>query len=654
MEDAPSAGESSRQPAELHLSGLPPFIPAAVTLPKHLRHPSLPPPTGPLPRPPSITENEEIGARLSASSPLGTGSIRSKLTAFPFPTIPETGTAPIPPAMLSPRIAQTPKSGSPAQFSPSNFLPTTSDSPVSLGRQPSAHTQASSDALGEISPPATQYDAAPFPPSDPDNRQSSSSTNSAGSEYSGSSLSESQGDARFDLISTADVRGLAISNPIPFPQTQSLLPTERRDSNISLNSNSNGANPSRPSRRESYVSGISVEDIQADSRRLSRLSGLSYISGGAAFVVSEEGKSEGRESSISYRVEKVVHDLTGTTTSKSSDSRGEGPSVPFAPPLGSPTTLGGIKDPSIRVHPADNRFEHTYRMRRASEAEEPILVPVYTFEPPGKFPDRSRMTAPRTIPRFVNHTPRNFSLPGLSASRSTPRSSSDSAEMLLARTDNLDGADQQDVRAPEVAYGAHAKTRRASGPILPVARSPQAVMPTSPTSHSGRIGQLPRIMQTLGAERYFNKETARQRFEREHSHYFHDLDRLERASWPEPSVPQQEPIPGRKFSFSSKYGVPTLNRPPDAYIGDDIHPGRWPDRYKRQKRIGRSLLCACLVMPPMWLIMAVGLLDNLVLEMTDGEIWGVGKAEKTVAGWLGGVFCFSLIVAIITIGIVVL
>ncbi|KAK6339017.1 hypothetical protein TWF696_009813 [Orbilia brochopaga] len=654
MEDAPPTGESSKQ--QLRLSGLPPFVPVPVTLPKHLRQPSLPPPTGPLPRPPSITENEEIGARLSASSPLGTGSIRTKLTAFPFPTIPESGTAPIQPVTLSPRIAQTPKSPS-GQFSSPNLLATSNDSPASLGRQPSAHTQASSDALGESpSPPPAQYDPITFPPSDPDNRQSSNSTVSAVSEYSGSSLSESQDETRFDLLSTGDVRGLAILNAIPFPQTGTLLPAERRDSNISLNSNSNGANAGRLSRRESYVSGISVEDIQADTRRLSRLSGLSHISGSAAFIVSEEGKSEGRNSSISYRVEKVPPELTGTTTSKSSLSRGEGPSGPplVSPPLASPTTLGTIKDPSIKVHPADNRFEHTYRMRRASEAEEPILVPVYTFEPPGKFPDRTRMTAPRTIPRFVNHTPRNFSLPGRSASKSTPRSSSDSAEMLLGRNGNMDGADQQDVQAPETAYGAHAKTRRASGPILPVARSPQVVMPTSPTTHSGRIGHLPRIMQTLGAERYFKKETASQRFEREHSHYFHDLERLEGASWPEASVQQQEPIPGRKFSFSSKYGVPTLNRPPDAYVGDDIHPGRWPERYKRQKRIGRSLLCACLIMPPMWLIMAVGLLDNLVLEMTDGEIWGVGKAEKTIAGWLGGLFCFTLIVAIITVGIVVL
>ncbi|EWC45787.1 hypothetical protein DRE_05124 [Drechslerella stenobrocha 248] len=652
MEDASSEGESSRP--QLHLSGLPPFIP--VTLPKHLRHPSLPPPTGPLPRPPSITENEEIGARLSANSPLMTGSMRSKLTAFPFPTIPEMGTAPAQPETLSQLTTQTPKSPSSSQLSPSNFL-VSSDSPASLARQPSAHTQASSDALGETPGPSTLYGPAALTSSTQGHRQSAISTSSDRSDYSGLSLTESHPDDSDDLMPATAPMGLSISNSTPLLHSQSLsfLRGDRRDSNLSLNSTTNGPNPGRGSRRESYVSGISIEDIQADSRRLSRISGLSYMSGGAAIVVSEEDTNLGRNSSISYKVHKVLPELTGVTPLKrdESSSGGEGPSEvqPISPisPI-SPGRLGSFKDP-IRVHPADHRFEHTYRVRRASEAEEPIFVPVYTFEPPGKFPDRSRITAPKTVPRFVNHTPRNFSLPGRSTSKSTPRSSSDSAEMLLGGSGTFDGTDPYDIQAPETAYGAHMKTRRSSGPMLPVPRSPQALMPTSPTSHSSRVGQLPKIMQPLGAEKYFKKETASQRFEREHSHYFHDLDRVERA---EGIASPNEPIHRPRYSFTARYGVPSMNRPPDAYIGDDINPGRWPDRYKRQKRIGRSLLCVCVLMPPMWLIMAVGLLDNLVLEMTDGDIWGVGQSEKVAAAWLGGIFCFSLVVAIITVGVVVL
>ncbi|KAK6539574.1 hypothetical protein TWF694_009784 [Orbilia ellipsospora] len=628
MEDASAAVAGAPRPS-LHLSSLPAFSP--VTLPKHLRQPSLPAPSGPLPRPPSVLENEEIGARLSASSPPATGSVRSKLTAFPFPSIPEIGVSPAADPIynnnendlirdkLSPLTSASSKSQSSGQLSPLNFV-TSGDSPGSLGRQPSAHTQASSDALGENSRPSVQYEST-IPPHIDRYNQASNRLSTNDSIYSSSSIPSSQSNVLHNslMISSARRRE-TLDLLIPEHQTGALL----------------------------QKIATSSSDLGEEHRSTSRLSRLSYISSGAAFIVSEDGTSR-RSSGQSYVVENLlpsIGDLPGLNNMHADPVKG--PEHMHSRQGSNLTgTLGHLKDPSVRVHPADDRFEHTYRMRRASEAEDPIYVPVYSFEPPGKFPDRTRVTAPRVAPRFINHTPRNFSLPGREFGDGTiPRSSSDSAEMLLGHSTKSNGAGGT-IPKPAATYDPQNRRRSSFGitlkklsPIsgLDLSKKRSNTLPIDPTS---RVKP--------------KKETARQKFEREHSHYFHDLSHLEKGNWsntPTTGAPELQ-IHGPRHSFS-KYGVPGLNRPDDSYIGDNIDPHRWPEQCKRQKRIGRSLLCACLLMPPMWLIMAVGLLDNLVVELTNGEIWCVGRTEKTIAAWLGGMFCFSLIVTIITVGVVVL
>ncbi|KAF3907775.1 hypothetical protein AA313_de0210360 [Arthrobotrys entomopaga] len=641
MEDASAAAAGAPRPS-LRLSSLPTFSPQP--LPKHLRHPSLPAPSGPLPRPPSVLENEEIGARLSASSPPATGSVRSKLIAFPFPSIPEIGVSPaVDPIYnpnendptrdkLSPLVSQSSRSQSSSQLSPLNFA-LHGDSPGSLTRQPSAHTQASSDALGENSRPSVQYESTIPPHINQYNNQVSNRHSVNESTISSSSIPTSSSNVLHNssMINSARRRE-TLDLLIPEYQTDALL------QKITTSSSDPGE----------------------EHRSTSRLSRLSYISSGAAFIVSENGTSR-RSSGQSYLVENLLpsmgdlQDLNNLHAAPEKEPQlDSSPRAPEFEPKHSRQgsnltgTLGHTIDPSVRVHPADNRFEHTYRMRRASEAEDPIYVPVYSFEPPGKFPDRTRPTAPRVAPRFINHTPRNFSLPGREFGEPTiPRSSSDSAEMLLGHSTKFDGADRT-VSKPAATYNPQNR-RRSSFGITLKKLSPIGGLDLS-KKRSNTLPTDPAI-----AKEKSKKETARQRFEREHSHYLHDLSHLEKGN-NRPNTPTVGPeiqIHGPRHSFS-KYGVPGLNRPNDSYIGDNIDPQRWPEQSKRQKRIGRSLLCACLLMPPMWLIMAVGLLDNLVVELTNGEIWSVGRTEKTIAAWLGGMFCFSLIVTIITVGVVAL
>ncbi|KAF3901703.1 hypothetical protein ABW20_dc0105633 [Dactylellina cionopaga] len=447
------------------------------------------------------------------------------------------------------------------------------------------------------------------------------------SRYSGSSLAISQADSPLQdppLIHS-------VRRPISALHPQDIIsPIEWDGANPVLNSNRN-------------ESTLSVENFEDNARCLSRLSRLSYISNGAAFVVSEESESSQRSSGLFYRVESIMpglRDLPDATPSNNRTSK----HVSTRNDNHLAGTLGNIKDSAVRIHPADSRFE-----QRATDAEEPIYVPVYTFEPPGKFPDRSRLTAPKAAPRFVNHTPRNFSLPGRAVGDIGPRSSSESNEMLLGDAGKFDGGNA-DTSVPPRAYGAQGRFTRSIG-IFPD-RRPSFTIPSLPKRNKRKTDPFDDSIHRI--ESHFKKETARQKFEKEHSHYFHDLDHLAKAQWPDtPGYPQIQ-IHGPRHSFSSKYGFPTLNRPEDAYVGDNINKDRWPERYKRQKRIGRSLLCVCLLMPPFWLVMAVGLLDNLVVEVTAGEIWSVGEPEKAAAAWLGGLSCFALIVFVIAIGIVVL
>ncbi|KAK6340474.1 hypothetical protein TWF730_002225 [Orbilia blumenaviensis] len=563
----------SPPPPPLYLSTLPAF-----SLQKHLYPPSNPPPSGPLPRPPSNLENQAIAARLSASSPPTSTSLHPKPLAYPFPSFSDTSERDLcGPSNLPAFDPTTSTNVSPAsQPSPLDSL-LDGNSPLPVDRRPSAITQASSDALGENCRPSQLA----LPPFDQNGWKSSA----GGSDYSASSL----------LVSHEEVAS---------PKSD-LLPHLAR-------------------------SVLSVEEIQHDSHSLGRLSRLSYVSGGAAFVVSEGDSLAHSNSAQSYRVDNVLPDFEAQRTAH----------------LGNPTiyeancqhgfyinsTLGNPRDSRLRIHPADNRFEHTYRVRKADGAEEPIYVPVYVFEPPGNFPDRSRLTAPLATPKFLNHTPRNFSLPGKSGGGPPARFSSDSAEMLLGSTSKFDGVIPE-IRLPPRTYDSQRRAiqpfrKSVAASILPEKKKPK---------NSGQS----------------SKETAHQRFEREHIHYFRDLDHLEESFYPAALIPPQIQIHGPKI-LVSRYGIPALRQPEDAYTGDEINEGRWPERYKRQKRIGRSLLCMCIVMPPLWLIMAAGLLDNLVAEMTSGEIWGVGRPEKVLAAWFGGLFCLSLTATIIAVGVIAL
>ncbi|KAK6520359.1 hypothetical protein TWF506_000631 [Arthrobotrys conoides] len=553
---------------------------SVFSLPRHLRHPSNPPPTGPLPRPPSVLENQEIGARLSLSSPLFSASIRPRLVANLGQGFGE-----------SSQSISNSKSSLTTQLSPFNSLPGSSDSPSPVGRQPSANTQASSDALGENYLPFRPLNPSPLD----QNSRKSSAVSADCSRYSGSSL----------LISDEET----------------------------------APSPPRPAQTLNFdQSVVSIEEPQQDSRSLDRLSRLSYISGGAAFVVSEESEDfQTNGISWTYRINNVLPVFEDQQRRHSTAHGPRDTTNRYDYHINS--TLGNPGNSSLRIHPADNRFEHTYRMRKANEIEEPVYVPVYNFEPPGKFPERCRLTAPLATPKFLNHTPRNFSLPGRSDANSVARSSSDSAEMLLGNTSGLGGIGQE-IKAPPRAYETH---RRTLHPFRnPLARKSPVIAASLPAGNNMKSDR-----------KSFGKETVNQRFEREHCHYFHDLSHLEESHWPTVPISPQIQIHGPKYSFS-KYGVPTLGRPEDSYTGKEINETRWPERYKRQKRIGRSLLCMCIAMPPLWLIMAVGLLDNLVAETTSGEIWGVGRSEKVLAAWFGGIFCFALLVTIIVVGIIVL
>ncbi|KAK6496552.1 hypothetical protein TWF481_001553 [Arthrobotrys musiformis] len=523
--------------------------------PKYLRRPPNPPPTGPLPRPPSPLELRKRAQVLS-----------------------------------EPASAQ--NNSSAGQLSPSSSPSTNAaDKPLPFDRKLSAHTQASSDALGENYLPARLSTLPPLDQDQSSRKPSPISTDR--SKYSDFSL----------LVSKEETHPPGLTHISRFDPGAVSLGELQRDSNVS----------GRPPR-------------------------LSYVSGSAAFEASV-GNEDFQTDII--RPRRTHSSLLGLGGQRNTHPGVSSPyDISDLHNFYINSTLGNPGDPRLRIHPADNRFEHTYRIRKANETEEPIYVPVYNFAPPGKFPDRSRLTAPLATPKFLNYTPRKFLLPERSDGNPAARSSSDSAEMLLGNSVNTFDGPSHVIRVPPQAHDARG-------------RNPHFFW--NPLSRKSPIVAFrpPGIDKIKSSRSIPDRETAHQRFEREHSHYFHDLNYLEESHWPAALVPAQIQIHGPKYSFS-KYGVPTLSRPEDSYTGKEINEDCWPERYKRQKRIGRSMLCIFIAMPPLWLVMAVGLLDNLVSEMTSGEIWGVGRPEKVFAAWFGGISCLALIVAIILIGVIVL
>ncbi|KAI9806428.1 MAG: hypothetical protein M1833_003615 [Piccolia ochrophora] len=68
----------------------------------------------------------------------------------------------------------------------------------------------------------------------------------------------------------------------------------------------------------------------------------------------------------------------------------------------------------------------------------------------------------------------------------------------------------------------------------------------------------------------------------------------------------------------------------------------------QKQAISRVMLALCLIFPPLLLLYGYGLLDNLMLILTRGDVGHFGRAEKKIALWLGWGIATAAISGLIT------
>ena len=69
--------------------------------------------------------------------------------------------------------------------------------------------------------------------------------------------------------------------------------------------------------------------------------------------------------------------------------------------------------------------------------------------------------------------------------------------------------------------------------------------------------------------------------------------------------------------------------------------------HQRQQKVGRMLLAACLLFPPLWFVIACGGFDSFVVGWTGGAVRGVGSFEKKIALVLATVVGIGAVIGVV-------
>ena len=97
--------------------------------------------------------------------------------------------------------------------------------------------------------------------------------------------------------------------------------------------------------------------------------------------------------------------------------------------------------------------------------------------------------------------------------------------------------------------------------------------------------------------------------------------------------------------------TPHLYNPQDIALEDRKADGEVQEHntnhHQRQQKVGRMLLAACLLFPPLWFVMACGGFDSFVVGWTGGAVRGVGSLEKKIALVLATVVGIGAVIGVV-------
>jgi hypothetical protein len=117
----------------------------------------------------------------------------------------------------------------------------------------------------------------------------------------------------------------------------------------------------------------------------------------------------------------------------------------------------------------------------------------------------------------------------------------------------------------------------------------------------------------------------------------------QRSSWDPSRFLSQ--LPARPKQFLRRSLTPRLWNPQDV----DLDQTKFDpvESRQQQRKIGRMLLAACVLFPPMWFVMACGGFDPFITNWTHGAVRKVGGVEKKIALVLATLICLGAVIGVV-------
>ncbi|KAI5821488.1 hypothetical protein BZA77DRAFT_7128 [Pyronema omphalodes] len=426
------------------------------------------------------------------------------------------------------------------------------------------------------------------------------------------------------------------------------------------------------------------------------------------WTAEEKGKGRAASSDPSGTQRSHTRSLSGhsqwTEGSHHSDENNDSNSLlPAVPEICATRKLKAQEPPSdILVHHGDPKFEYTYRMRQTTD-EKPIFVPHYRYDSALSFPNRNALAVPSLAkppntsdgmpgsPTFANRLGGSGSIltrPPSAMLRAESDTSGSNLSLAIPQGDfSYDLQHRPKTSHAETYHPAgHAQDRQSL--IHPALRhDPERNVKRDVVSMTG--------LETLGSQFRNASPFSRLSHGRDadsleityaesnrHSQYTQASNdrhvtygeslapptpaptktrfsnrfsnRFSRVSWRPPQLLLFQMLPKRPKKFMRRSLTPHLYNAQDIALDKSDTESQMAqmvqeneDMAKRQTKIGRMLLFACLIFPPLWVLVACGGFDSAVQSATGGQVKCVGRLEKKIAIVLATVTMVALVVGVV-------
>ncbi|KAI9789920.1 MAG: hypothetical protein M1816_005689 [Peltula sp. TS41687] len=352
---------------------------------------------------------------------------------------------------------------------------------------------------------------------------------------------------------------------------------------------------------------------------------------------------------------------------------------------------------AMTKHPADERYDHLYRIRQTTPNGEPMLIPQYTFEGVG-FPNRNALTSPiltnpvpsntyqHPDPLFTDHVhPFKSSPPVIMRSGDeigTPKTKSHNRSHGIDLARSPGTLDQFDFGFSERSNNSNSFSKvTLLGPKFNVTGTPDGTGMKKAGSSlvASSTPQVPASALVTGRVHYpwdrtEGSDPGWEESVRRHREHLVAEGLLPRTATATPPGGGPGSLFSSRSSFHSlspstylyAFGRPTSYNPTPPLplnpffqqaSGLDIRLHRLPrsDAHlspklrKRKAWLSNAFLLLCAGFPPTWLLYGYGHLDGIMLSISRGEFEQFGKPQKLVGvvlGWASGI---ALIVGLIVV-----